>query len=241
LALDRLLRRVTSRDRSELAIILAALLVLGLALGFAELAGSVLEGDTQQFDERILASLRDPDDPQRPIGPRWLHGAALDITALGSATVLGLAVFAVCGFLALQGLQRYALFVLVSSLGGWFLNAALKAVFSRPRPDIVPHLREVMTLSFPSGHALTSAAVYLTLGVLLMRVARRPLARFYCLGVAMLATVLVGSSRVYLGVHYPTDVLAGWLIGLSWALLCWIVERWLDRRAGLREERLEAG
>lgn len=237
----KLLRRITSRDRSELVILLAALLVLGLAFGFAELAGEVLEGDTQQFDERMLSALRDPENPRQPIGPPWLHGAALDITALGSATVLGLTVFAVCGFLALQGLQRYALFVLVASVGGWFLNAALKLLFSRPRPDIVPHLREVMTLSFPSGHALTSAAVYLTLGVLLMRVAKRPLARFYCLGVAMLATALVGVSRVYLGVHYPTDVLAGWLIGLSWALLCWIVERWLERRTGLREERLQAG
>jgi undecaprenyl-diphosphatase len=240
LALGSLLRRITPRDRGELVILLAALLVLGLALGFAELAGRVLEGDTQRFDERILASLRDPADPERPIGPRWLHGAALDITALGSATVLGLTVLAVCGFLALQGLFRYAVFVLVSSVGGWFLNAALKAVFSRPRPDIVPHLREVMTLSFPSGHALTSAAVFLTLGVLLMRVAQRPLTRFYCLGVAMLATALVGASRVYLGVHYPTDVLAGWLIGLSWALLCWIVERALERRGGLQAERLRA-
>jgi undecaprenyl-diphosphatase len=241
LAIARLLRRITPRDRSELGILLAALLVLGLALGFAQLAGRVLEGDTQQFDERILASLRDPADPQRPIGPRWLHGAALDITALGSATVLGLIVFGVCGFLALQGMRRYALFVLVASVGGWFLNAALKGIFGRPRPDVVPHLREVMTLSFPSGHALTSAAVFLTLGVLLMRVAKRPIARFYCLGAAMLATILVGASRVYLGVHYPTDVLAGWLVGLSWALLCWIVERSLERRAGLREERLKAG
>jgi undecaprenyl-diphosphatase len=90
-----------------------------------------------------------------------------------------------------------------------------------------------MSLSFPSGHAMTSAAVYLTLGALLMRVSSRRVTRWYCMGVAAMATILVGLSRVYLGVHYPTDVLAGWMIGLSWALLCWIVERLLERRAVL--------
>ena len=88
---------------------------------------------------------------------------------------------------------------------------------------------------------MTSAVVYLTLGALPMRIAKRRLTKFYCMAVAMLATVLVGASRVYLGVHYPTDVLAGWLIGLSWALLCWMVERALERRAGLKRERAEAG
>lgn len=232
---------VTSRDRSELAILLAGLAVLVLILAFVELAGEVIEGDTQAFDVRMLSALRDPSDPARPIGPGWLEGAALDITALGSAAVLGLSVAAICGFLALQGLHRHALFILVASAGGWLLNASLKLAFARPRPDIVPHLRDVMTLSFPSGHALTSAAVYLTLGALLMRVVDRRATRLYLMGVAMLATVLVGTSRVYLGVHYPTDVLAGWILGMTWALFCWGVERLLERRAGLQRERLEAG
>jgi undecaprenyl-diphosphatase len=236
----RLLGWFTARDRSELRLLVVALGVLALALLFVDLAGEVLEGDTQQFDERILASLRDGADPSQPIGPKWLRSAALDVTALGSATVLGLTVVAVCGFLALQGLYRYALFVFVASCGGWLLNAVLKVAFGRPRPDVVPHLREVMTLSFPSGHAMTSAAVFLTLGALLMRVSDRRVTRWYCMGVAMLATALVGSTRVYLGVHYPTDVLAGWLIGLTWALLCWLVERALDRRAGLKRERSKA-
>ena len=95
-------------------------------------------------------------------------------------------------------------------------------------------------MSFPSGHALTSAVVYLTLGALSMRIAERRLTKFYCMAMAMLVTVLVGTSRVYLGVHYPTDVLAGWLIGLCWALLCWIVERRLEYLAGLKRERVEA-
>jgi undecaprenyl-diphosphatase len=134
-------------------------------------------------------------------------------------------------------MYRHAVFVTLASAGGWVLNALLKELFERPRPDVVPHLREVATLSFPSGHALTSAAVYLTLGALVMEMTRSRLGKIYCMAVAMLATALIGASRVYLGVHYPTDVLAGWLIGLSWALLCWMVERAVERRAGLKRER----
>jgi undecaprenyl-diphosphatase len=228
------------RDRSELSVLLAALLVLALAQMFLFLAGQVLAGDTQTFDERMLAALRKPEDPSIPIGPRWLRAVALDVTALGSPTVLGLAVFAVSGYLVLQQLYRVAGFVVIASVGGWLLNDLLKNLFERTRPAIVPHLREVSTLSFPSGHALTSAAVFLTLGVLLMRVSDRRLTKFYCLAVAMFATLLVGVSRIFLGVHYPTDVLAGWLIGLSWALLCWIIERAIERRAGLKREQSQA-
>ena len=230
---DDVRRHISSRDQAELAVMGAALALIVLALVSFVLVGLVLDGETQGFDERILRALRKADDAAQPIGPRWLKYAALDVTALGSATVLGLAVFAVIGYLLLQGLPRMALFVLIASMGGSILNGYLKTLFGRARPDVVPHLREVMSLSFPSGHAMTSAAVYLTLGVLLMRVSSRRVTRWYCMGVAALATILVGLSRVYLGVHYPTDVLAGWMIGLSWALLCWIVERLLERRAVL--------
>ena len=236
----RQLARVKPRDRTELALLFGGVAFLLLLITFTKLASEVLEGETQSFDKKILLALRDPADLSRPLGPAWMVSGALDITALGSATVLGLAVVAICGFLALQGLYKNALFVFIASCGGWLLNAVLKEAFGRPRPEVVPHLREVMTLSFPSGHAMTTAAIYLTLGALLMRVSERRLTRFYCMGVAMLATFLVGASRVYLGVHYPTDVLAGWLIGLSWALLCWIVERALERRTGMKRERAEA-
>jgi undecaprenyl-diphosphatase len=224
-------------DSVELGLLVGALTLVLLVLTFARLAGLVLEGDTRQFDEHVLASLRAAGNPSQPIGPRWLVGAALDITALGSGFVLGLVVFAIVGFLLLQGTYRTALFVLVATTGGSLLNTGLKEVFQRPRPEVVPHLREVMSLSFPSGHAMTSAAVYLTLGALLMRITERRLTKLYCMATAILLTVLVGMSRVYLGVHYPTDVLAGWLAGMSWALLCWIVERWLERRTELARER----
>jgi undecaprenyl-diphosphatase len=232
---------ITARDRTELTLLVTALVVLLLGVAFIQLAGEVVEGDTQQFDERVLAALRDPANPSNPIGPAWLRGVALDITALGSVTVLGLVVVAVGGFLVLQGLRRHAVFVIIASVTGWLLNAGLKEAFGRARPGIVPHLRDVMTLSFPSGHAMTTAVIYLTLGALLMRIAERQVTRLFIMGMAMLATFLVGASRVYLGVHYPTDVMAGWLVGLSWALLCWLVERVLDRRAGLKRERAEAG
>ncbi len=232
-----LLSHVTRRERTELGVLLAALATLILAIAFMFVADNVITGDSRDFDERVVRALRRAEDSERPIGPRWLLTGALDITALGSPTVLGLVVLAVTGYLLIFGLYRTGAFVFVASCGGWFLNWALKAAFDRPRPDVVPHLREVMSSSFPSGHALTSAAVYLTLGTLLMRLVEGRLAKFYCIAVAMLATLLVGSTRVFLGVHYPTDVLAGWLVGLSWALLCWMIERALERRAGLKREQ----
>lgn len=233
------LRLRRPRDRQELLILAGAVLILALAWVFVTLADEVMEGDTRHFDEWVLSSLREPGDPSQLRAGRWLEFAAGDITALGSVTVLGLTVLAVTGYLWLHGLYRNGLFVFVASAGGFVLNGVLKAAFGRTRPDIVPHLREVVDSSFPSGHALTSAAVYLTLGALLMRITEGRLAKYYCITIAMLVTLLVGASRVVLGVHYPTDVVAGWLIGMSWALLCWVIERTLERRAGLKREQLE--
>jgi undecaprenyl-diphosphatase len=232
-----LLALVSRRERTELSVLLVALGVVALAIAFVYVAANVTRGDTRDFDERIMRALRTPDDPAVTIGPPWLRAGALDITALGSSTVLGLVVLVVTGYLLLHRLYRTSAFILVASCGGGVLNWLLKLTFDRPRPDLVPHLRDVMSSSFPSGHALQSAAVYLTLGTLLMRLAEGRLARFYCITVAMLATLLVGLSRIYLGVHYPTDVLAGWLIGLSWALVCWMIERALERRTGLQREQ----
>ncbi len=236
-AWHRVLAHVARRERTELRVLLVTLGILALAIGFVYVADNVTKGDTRDFDEQVIRALRKADDPSQSIGPAWLRDGALDLTALGSPTVLGLVVIVVTGYLVLHGLYRTGAFVFVASCGGWFLNFALKLAFDRPRPSLVPHLREVSSSSFPSGHALTSAAVYLTLGTLLMRLAQGRLAKFYCIAVAMLATLLVGATRVFLGVHYPTDVLAGWLIGLSWALMCWMIERVLERRAGMKREQ----
>ncbi|MCP3136248.1 phosphatase PAP2 family protein [Pyxidicoccus xibeiensis] len=214
------------------------LLLLGACfLGFIALSDEVSEGETQDVDERVLRMLRDPADPSVPRGPWWLAVSAEEVTALGGVTVLFLVTLAVCGYLLLARRYRTLLLVLVATLGGGLLNTLLKQLFSRPRPSVVPHLTEVMTQSFPSGHAMLSATVYLTLGALLAQLAERRRLKAYILGVALLLPGMVGMTRVYLGVHYPTDVLAGWVAGLAWALLTALVARALHRRSpALRAE-----
>ena len=218
-------------ERHELTWLFVGLGACVLLLAFLTLAGEVTEGDTQAFDTRILQVLRQPDDPSRPIGPPWMESSLLDLTAIGGPTVLALVVLAVVGFLLLQTRYRTALFVVLTAISGELINTAMKHAFNRPRPTIVPHLRAVYTTSFPSGHAMESAIVYLTLGAILMRVADSRVTKLYCLGIAVLLTVLVGTSRVYLGVHYPTDVLGGWIIGFVWASICWLVEDRLEASA----------
>ena len=221
----------------EALLLLGALLAVLVLIGFLELADDVGEGDTQAFDEWAIQSLRRADDPALPIGPAWLREVGIDLTALGSFVILLLISGTVVGFMLLQRRRRLALLVAVAVAGGMLLNTGLKHVFARERPSVVPHLREVTTPSFPSGHAAASAVVYLTLGALLAGVVKGRFTKAYCLAVAMSLTVLVGASRVYLGVHYPTDVLAGWSVGLVWALACWTVERVLQRIGAMREAR----
>jgi len=214
------LRGVGWREVLSLTI---AFIVLVCISGFIELADEMRDGDTQTFDERVLRSMRRPDAPGIPIGPPWLREAALDVTALGSPAILILVFFTVLGLMGL--LRRYGMMVLISvaTTAGLGVAMGMKYWFGRDRPHIVPHLREVTTPSFPSGHAMLSAVVYLTLGILLAQVVHRRAAKLYCLCVAALVTALVGLSRIYLGVHYPTDVLAGWMAGIAWALVCWSV------------------
>ncbi len=218
--------------------LLGLLLLLALCcLAFIALSDEVSEGETQQFDERVLLALRRPEDPAHPRGPWWLPRAAEDVTALGGVTVLTLVTMAVCGFLLLVRRYRTLLLVLGATLGGAGLNVLLKRLFARPRPSVVPHLTEVITQSFPSGHAMLSATVYLTLGAMLAQLAERRRLKGYILAVSLLLPFLVGLTRVYLGVHYPTDVLGGWVAGLAWALLMAVCARALRRRSpALREE-----
>jgi len=223
-------RYVDALDVEALILLGAAMVAVVAAIVFLAVAGSVMEGDTQRIDEAIVQGFRRADDPALPIGPPWAREAGIDITALGSMSVLLLLVVAVSGFLWIQRQKRLMGLLLISTAGGFAINAAMKAIFARPRPSVVPHLREVFTPSFPSGHAALSAIVYLTIGVLLFEVVKGRTARLYCLGIAMAATGLVGLSRVYLGVHYPSDVLAGWATGIAWAAGCWLAAQYIERR-----------
>ncbi len=218
---------MTASQRTQLYVGcgIAALLLTGFGL----LADEVLEGDTLGFDTAILMLFRDPAAPSVPLGPSWFAEATRDITALGSFSVLGLLVAAVTLHLLLTGAWRTGVLVLVSVIGGTIVSTALKAIFDRPRPDLTGAV-DVFTASFPSGHATISAVTYLTIGVLLAeREARWP-PRVLYLGGAVLLTLAIGCSRVYLGVHYPTDVIAGWSLGTAWALICLIAAEILRSR-----------
>jgi len=212
----------------EVFVLFGVLLVVGALWGFAELADEVLEGSTRAADEHILLALRNPADQSDPLGPSWVEEAGRDFTALGGTAVLVLVVFATCAYLLLIQNPRSALFVLIAVGGGVVLSLLLKSGFDRPRPDLVPHGSHVYTASFPSGHSMLSAVTYLTLGALLARTQTRRRAKFFFIGLALLITFLVGISRVYLAVHWPTDVLAGWTLGAAWALLCWLAVRWIE-------------
>jgi undecaprenyl-diphosphatase len=219
----------------EAGTLISVVIVGGGVLLFAELM-EMVEGETHVFDRAVLLAFRNPMDLANPIGPRWLELVFRDITSLGGATVLTLMTIAVTGFLLIDGKRGAAVLVLASVIGGVVLSSLLKLGVDRPRPDLVPHLVEEYTASFPSGHAMLSAVVYLTLGGLLSRVEGPRRIKIYCLSVAVILTLLVGLSRVFLGVHWPTDVLAGWCAGAAWAVLCWRVALALQRHGDVEED-----
>jgi undecaprenyl-diphosphatase len=229
------LRALRWLGRHELGTLLA---IGSLAAGvwlFAALADEVMEGGTRKFDTALLLALRRPGDLQ-PLGPPAMLNAARDISALGGPAVLTLLTAAVSLFLALNGKKHMALFVCGSIGSGLLVSSLLKDSFDRPRPDLVPHEVYAASYSFPSGHSMLSALTYLTLGAILARSHERKLLKAYFLLLATFLTGLIGVTRVYLGVHWPTDVLAGWTAGAVWALVCWLLARWLQTRHTLEPE-----
>jgi undecaprenyl-diphosphatase len=224
----------------EIKTLLVILLVAGAAWCFAEIADEVGEGETRSFDEAVLLAMREPGDSNDPVGPRWFEEAARDVTALGGLTVLLIVTLSSAAYMLMARRPRMALLLTLSVLGAQVLSSALKHGFARPRPDMIAHEAYVYTASFPSGHSVMAAATYLTLGALLAQVQRRRRQKMFLLGMGMALAILVGMSRVYLGVHWPTDVLAGWTVGAGWAAVVWLVARVLQRRGLLRHASGEA-
>jgi undecaprenyl-diphosphatase len=226
----RRIKHVWHRRSHQIGPAIAVSLVLLGAFAFWELSVQVDRGRTLHFDEMLLRAMRRPDNPGVPIGPYWLHEAGLDATALGSPLVLAFFVFASIGLLYFEGQKRVAAMTAWTAGSGVVLSLFLKFLFERPRPEVVPHLRLVTSTSFPSGHSMGAAVVYLTLGVMFMKSFRSRRAKAFCMFWAVLITLVVGASRVYLGVHYPSDVLGGWIAGCGWATACWAIGQFIPNR-----------
>jgi len=220
-------------------VLLPLMLVAGGAASFIAILDEVVEGDTRAIDQAIILAFRVPGDPADPIGPSWVEESVRDLTSLGSAPALVIAVLAIVGFLALAKAWRLAIFTLAASGGGLILSSLLKYVVDRPRPELVPHGNIIYTSSFPSGHSMMSAVVYLTLAALVVRLMEKRRLKAYALGVAIALTLMIGVSRIYLGVHWPSDVLAGWAAGAAWALACWLIARRVGHRVNLGQDRTE--
>lgn len=211
-------------------VFLSILVVVGGGWLFLSLADEVVEGESDRFDQAVVRMFRTADDPADAIGGPEIEELIRDLTALGGVAVITLVTVSAVAFLAMDQKGHAAILVLVATVGGQLISSGLKAYYDRPRPEIVPHLMHAASASFPSGHSLLAAVTYLTIGALMTQMVSRRRLKVFIIGVALLITMLVGVSRVYLGVHYPTDVLAGWTLGLIWATLCSLAAQWLQRR-----------
>lgn len=226
-----LLRRIESR------VLIWVIGAAGALWAFFNIAGEMSEGETSAIDKRILLALRNPADPSSPIGSRSLQEAMRDVTALGGVTVMVLVTLvSVLAFL-MHRRRWHAAILAGTVLAADISSSALKSVYGRPRPDLVPHGSYVYSASFPSGHSTLSAATFLTLAMLIASLEPNRGTKIMVFVLAMVLVLAIGFSRVYLGVHWPSDVLAGWCLGAAWALAAWTVLL----RLGGRDDVVESG
>ena len=221
-------RRALRIARTEIAA-LSALLIIALGvMTFVEVADDMTEADGHLFDQAVLHWLQPV--AGQPRGPWWLQEAAADLTSLGGISVLTLFAVIALGFLLIQRKRLSALLLVVGLIGGVALSEGLKALFERERPPVAYQAVETLNASFPSGHALLSTVFYLTLGVMLTRAFPRKRLKAFVLGAAILIALLIGLTRVYLGAHWASDVIAGWCAGAAWAMVLWLVAYAIERR-----------
>jgi undecaprenyl-diphosphatase len=202
------------------------LTILGLLAAlwaFLAVTGEVRAGETSLFDRQILLAFRTPGDLGTPIGPRWVQESARDFTALGGFTALSLILVLAVVILILLDRRTQALIFGLTAVFAQGFGELVKHFIDRPRPEIVPHLDLVYSSSFPSGHALMSPAVYLTLVAVVAAGHPRPAIRWVLWTATVVLVIVIGVSRVYLGVHWPSDVLAGWTLGTAIALVASLV------------------
>jgi len=227
-------RAVARLGKHEVGAIAAVFVAAALLLMFGSIAEEVMEGETHKLDRAVLMSFRTPGNPADLVGPDWFEEMVRDVTALGSYAFVIIIVTAATGYLLLKRKYSLALLLLAAEVGGMLISSLLKELFDRPRPDL-EHAARVFTASFPSGHATLSAVTFLTLGALLTRVTADRKSKLYFMATAIVLTIMVGLSRLYLGVHYPSDILAGWCIGSAWAVLCWGGALWLQRKGSVEQ------
>jgi len=213
----------------EIRVILAFFVVVSLIWIFFILANAVNAGTTQKLDVKIIEYFRNPAD-NSPAGPVWLPDVMRDITSLGGGTVITIITLIVIFYLIINKKYNEMILVLTAVIGGAVIGFGLKEIFGRERPDLIFRLVDVKSLSFPSGHSMMSTVIYLSLAALLSRIERERKVRVYIISVALFLSFIIGLSRIYLGVHYPTDVIGGWTIGLAWAAICWFFAKYLQRK-----------
>ena len=219
--------------RFEWPVLLVIAIVSVAVWIFIAVAAAVRDGSVHAFDTRLLLALRHPTDAADPVGPRWLEELARDVTALGGVGILSFITVCSVVYLLLNRKRYAALLVGTAVVGGVLLSTLFKASYDRPRPDLVVHLSQVYTASFPSGHSMMAAIIYMTLGALLARLHKEWRTKIFLMVTAILLTLFVGVSRIYMGVHWPTDVLAGWAAGAAWASLCWLAALWFQSRGAV--------
>lgn len=211
-------------------VFIAMAALAGAVLILTILGRTIARGDRFAFDSAIMLAFRQDGHPTLPAGPLWLKQTMVDVTALGGETVLTLAVVLTAGFLAASRHMLAAALVLAGTITGSIAVALAKSLVGRERPTLVDHLVEVSSMSFPSGHAANSAIIYLTIALVSIQVIPHRAARWFLFGATLLLVAAIGTSRVYLGVHWPSDVLAGWSFGVLWALAWWAAGSWLRLR-----------
>lgn len=224
--------------RAEAVLVLALGVTTAAILAFFEIADDMTEADGQAFDRFVLEAMRVPGSPGDPLGPLWLEIAVTDLTALGGIAVLVAVTALVAGFLFITRRAIAAMFIITSLGGGIALSQLLKSAFGRERPPLDYQAVEAVNASFPSGHAMLSAVVYLTIGAIVARALPRRRLKTYVMACAVLLTTVVGLSRIYLGVHWASDVMAGWCVGAAWATVCWLAARGFEHylgRAGISQ------